>query len=328
VAYAGGLKYSCSFGARAGLLVLFLGACASQSLKATESRPPDVTPPEIDAGGDPVPAEAGPDGTAAPTSTVRIVAANTTSGASTSYDPIESIRIFQGLHPDVVLLQEFKYGSATPDDLKSFVTTAFGATYNYYREAAGDIPNGIVSRYPIVASGTWDDPNVDNRGFAWAKIEIPKASHPLWAVSIHLLTTSASNRGEEATALVAKIKETVPAGDYVVIGGDLNTSVRSEPCIETLSQVVVTTAPYPDDGAGNNNTNAPRTKPHDWLLSSASLSALAAPVKIGARSFPSGLVFDSRVYTPLADVAPIIATDSAAPNMQHMPVVRDFAFPR
>jgi endonuclease/exonuclease/phosphatase family metal-dependent hydrolase len=309
-----------------GLFVLLLGACSSQSLKTNESRPPpDVVPPELDAGGDTVPTEAGSDATA--TFTVRIAAANTTSGASTSYDPIESIRIFQGLHPDVALLQEFKYGSGSPTDLRQFVTTAFDASYNYYREPAGDIPNGIVSRYPILDSGTWDDPNVDNRGFAWAKIEIPKTSRPLWAVSLHLLTTSATNRGEEATALVAKIKEVVPAGDYLVVGGDFNTSVRTEPCIDTLSQVVVTTAPYPDDGA-NSNTNAPRTRPHDWLLASSALNAFATPVKIGARSFPAGLVFDSRVYAPLADVAPIVATDSAAINMQHMPVVRDFAFPR
>jgi len=37
-------------------------------------------------------------------------------------------------------------------------------------------------------------------------------------------------------------------------------------------------------------------------------------------------VFDSRVYTPLSDVAPVLSTDSAATNMQHMAVVRDFAF--
>jgi hypothetical protein len=42
------------------------------------------------------------------------------------------------------------------------------------------------------------------------------------------------------------------------------------------------------------------------------------------QSFASGLVFGSRVYTPLADVPPITAADSAADGMQHMPVVRAF----
>jgi len=38
-------------------------------------------------------------------------------------------------------------------------------------------------------------------------------------------------------------------------------------------------------------------------------------------------VFDSRVFQPLADVAPIQPGDSAAPNMQHMAIVRDFLVP-
>jgi hypothetical protein len=47
---------------------------------------------------------------------------------------------------------------------------------------------------------------------------------------------------------------------------------------------------------------------------------------VGSSPYPSGLVFDSRVYTPLSDVTPVLATDSAEPGMQHMPVVRDFVF--
>jgi hypothetical protein len=157
---------------------------------------------------------------------------------------------------------------------------------------------------------------------------VPDAPHPLWAVSLHLLTSSAPNRDAEAMALVTQIKTSVPDGDLLVIGGDFNTSVRTEACITTLSQIVVTAEPYPDDGAGNDFTNGPRTKPHDWLLADTDLAGFAVPVAIGARSFPAGLVFDSRIYKPLADVAPIVQTDSDATNMQHMPVIRDFAFPR
>jgi hypothetical protein len=39
------------------------------------------------------------------------------------------------------------------------------------------------------------------------------------------------------------------------------------------------------------------------------------------------LVFDSRTYEPLAEVAPVKRGDSAGPNMQHMAVVRAFAIP-
>jgi hypothetical protein len=50
-------------------------------------------------------------------------------------------------------------------------------------------------------------------------------------------------------------------------------------------------------------------------------------VVIGAASFAPGLVFDSRVYTPLSDVAPVVVGDSGASGMQHMAVIRDFALP-
>jgi hypothetical protein len=38
-------------------------------------------------------------------------------------------------------------------------------------------------------------------------------------------------------------------------------------------------------------------------------------------------VLDTRVYTPLAEVAPAMTGDSAAANMQHMAVVKDVIVP-
>jgi endonuclease/exonuclease/phosphatase family metal-dependent hydrolase len=322
-----------------GFFFLVLVACSDSGTAATDV-PAKVDPPAGDSGpGDPIDgststSDAGGDGPPiddANIRRVRIVAANTTSGANTSYEPEESIRLFQGLKPDVVLVQEFRYKTGSDGDVRQFVDTAFGTSFVYYREPAAtlnDLPNGIISRFPIAESGSWDDPNADNRGFAYAKIQIPNAAHALWAVSIHLLTSSSANRNTEATALVAKIKDTIPAGDYVVVGGDFNTSVKNEPCITTFTEVLTAAEPWPDDGAGNENTNAPRNKPFDWLLADGDLTTLAIPVKIGARTFGPGLVFDSRVYQPLADVAPIAFGDSDAVNMQHMPIVRDFAFPK
>src|ERR1039457_6849019 len=47
-----------------------------------------------------------------------------------------------------------------------------------------------------------------------------------------------------------------------------------------------------------------------------------------SNTFPNGLVFDSRVYTPLSDVPPVQFSDSGSLNgMQHMAVVKDFAVP-
>lgn len=257
---------------------------------------------------------------------IRLMAANISSGNYQSYDPGEGIRIFQGTHPDVVMIQEFNYGTNSAADIHSFVDTAFGPTFSYFREAGAQIPNGIISRYPIIASGEWDDTSVSNRDFAWARIDIP-GPVDLWAVSVHLLTTSSANRNTEATQLVSLIKQNIPAGDYLVIGGDFNTSTRSEAAITTFSQVVVTSGPYPADKNNNSNTNASRGNPYDWVLADADLNAYKTPVTIGASTFTNGLVADTRVYSPIAEISPALATDSGATNMQHMGVIRDFLIP-
>ena len=257
---------------------------------------------------------------------LRVMAANISSGPSLAYGPAEGVRIFQGLHPDIVLIQEFNVGGNSTPEIESFVTTTFGAGFTYYRESGFQLPNGVISRYPILESGTWVDPSAANRGFAYAKLDIPGA-HPLWAISLHLLTSGSTQRGNEAVELVKQVQLVVPAADYLVLGGDFNTDFRNESCISELSKIVVTAAPYPVDGAGNANTSAPRSKPYDWVLADPDLAPLAVPMVVGQRAFAAGLVFDTRVFTPLADVAPAQAGDSAAANMQHMPVARDFRVP-
>jgi endonuclease/exonuclease/phosphatase family metal-dependent hydrolase len=250
---------------------------------------------------------------------LRVMSANTTSGTQQSYEG-PGIRIFQGLTPDIVLVQEMK--SAT--GLRNFVDTAFGKDFSYYVETrVGGIPNGIVSRYPIVQSGTWVDTYVADRAFAWARIDVPGPTD-LWAISLHLLTTGIAQRDAEAQLLITNIQANIPTGDYLVVGGDLNTDTTDELALMDLSSVVVVSAPFPVDQAGNINTSTNRNRPHDWVLASPGLDMRAVPVAIGASSFPAGLVFDSRLYAPLSEVAPVLFTDSSAAGMQHMPVVRDF----
>jgi hypothetical protein len=283
-----------------------------------------ATPASGDAGADS--AHANGDAAGGSGAHVRVMAANISSGPKTSYDPPESVRLFQGLHPDVVLIQEFKFGKNDDASIKSFVATTFGTEYSYYREKQGGIPNGVISRFPISDSGSWADNKAPDRGFAYAKIDLP-GGHPLWAVSLHLLTSNASDRLKEAEALTEQLKTKVPEGDYLVLGGDFNTDARSEGCIGALSTFVVTTGPYPADNKGAEGTNSTRKKSYDWVFGDPAFHALGVPVVIGAQSFPSGLVFDSRVYKPIEDVAPIAEGDSRFENMQHMPVVRDFRLP-
>lgn len=257
---------------------------------------------------------------------LRVMAANTTSGNAQSYDPGHGIRMFLGLKPDVVLIQEFNYGSNSAADLQAFMDTAFPQGFVYFRESGAQIPNGVISRWPIIASGKWTDPQVSNRSFVWARIDLP-GPKDLWAVSLHLLTSSATTRNAEAQSLVNQINANIPAGDYLVLGGDFNTDTRSEACLNTLSSVVETSAPAPIDQNANPGTNATRSKPYDWVLADPDLNPLRTTVVVGNSSYPTGLVFDSRVYTPLSEVSPVLSGDSAAPNMQHMPVVKDFNVP-
>lgn len=251
---------------------------------------------------------------------IRLMAGNLTSGNGQAYEP-PGQRIFQGLKPDIAMIQEFNVGDNQTATIRSWVDATFGASFALFREAGAQIPNGVVSRYPILESGIWQDTESPNREFAYAKIDVPGAKD-LWAISVHLLTDGA-RRPAEATQLVGYINAMVPAGDYLVIGGDFNSSSRTEAAITTLGQVVGVAAPFPVDQAGDGDTNASRGSPYDWVMLDPDLAAKQVPVAIGTARFPNGLVFDSRVYTPIADVAPVLATDSAASMMQHMGVVKD-----
>jgi len=263
-----------------------------------------------------------------PKQTIRTVAANITSGNSQSYEG-PGTRILEGLQPDVVMLQEFNVGaSSSTAEVRAWVNTTFGNEFSYFRETYSGIPNGVISRWPIVASGSWDDTTISDRGFAWARIDIPGDKN-LWVVSVHLKASSGSSsqRQSQAQQLVAYIKANVPSGDLLLIGGDFNTYSYTEACLGTLGEIVDVSAPRPVDQAGDADTNSGRSSPYDWVLAEPELDALETPVQIGFLSFANGLVFDSRIFSPLSSVSPVLSTDSGATNMQHMAVVRAFAVP-
>jgi endonuclease/exonuclease/phosphatase family metal-dependent hydrolase len=252
---------------------------------------------------------------------VRVMAANLNGDAQT-YQPF-AIRIFQGLKPDVVAIQEFKYNNNTDSDLRSLVDTAFGTNFSYYREpftAAGDLPNGVISRYPIVASGSWTDNSVANRGFAWAQIDLP-GTNDLYVVSVHLLTSSSTDRATEAAQLKGLMQSNFPTNAWIVLAGDFNTGSRTEATITTFNGYL-SDVPVPVDNNGVSFTNGKRNAPHDYVLPSLSLTNMETASVFPSHSFPNGLVFDSQVYTPLTDVAPVQFLDTT--NAQHMAVIKDF----
>src|SRR5687768_284996 len=93
---------------------------------------------------------------------IRVMAANLTSGDFQRYET-PGLNIFKGLKPDIVALQEFNYASTggaglnTPAAFREMLDTAFGTNFLYFRETGYSLPNGIISRYPMIASGSWVD---------------------------------------------------------------------------------------------------------------------------------------------------------------------------
>ncbi len=255
---------------------------------------------------------------------LRVVAGNLTSGGPQDWDAGHGRRILAGLDADVALLQEMNVGDDSEAALRGFVDDTFGPGFSFFREPGRRIPNAVVSRFPIIEGGVWLDPEAPDREFVYARIDVPGA-RDLWAVSLHLLTTSSTRRRTEAVELVARIRATVPESDLLVMGGDLNTGSLSESMFGVIDEVVVVDGPRPVDNRGNPNTNQSRGKPYDHVLPDPDLAALRVPTRIGDQEFPSGLVVDTRVYEPLADIAPALRNDSGAPSMQHMAVVVDFA---
>lgn len=259
-----------------------------------------------------------------PESMIRIVAANLTSGSGApSYDAGHGVRIMDGLDGDVFLVQEMLFGNNTDAAFNTFARQVCGEECEAYRGTGDLIPNGVVSRFPIVDAGVWDDPETDTREFAWARIDVP-GQPDLWAISIHLLTSSGAAREDEARALADHISTNVPGGDHVVVGGDFNTSGGDT--YNRLRSVVQIPPTPPRDQDGNTTTNAPRSRNLDGILVSRALDQRELPVMIGGDSFPAGLVVDTRVFTPIEALAPALVGDSGATQMQHMAIVRDFRF--
>ena len=235
-----------------------------------------------------------------------------------------SERIFKGLRPDVVAIQEWLVTNASR---RAYVDAVFGTNFDFYVESysGADIPNGIISRWPIVASGEWADTQVSYRDFAWATIDLP-GTQDLHVVSVHLqsgsTTANEATRKKEAAILTNQIRRANwPASDFIVVAGDFNVPSRSDDSLLTLSNVV-SDARQPADQAGDKDTNLTRGAPYDYVLPNPLLDARHATLTVGGLAFPEGLVFDSRIWNP--PPAPIQTNDSAGTDMQHLAVMKKF----
>ena len=263
--------------------------------------------------------------------TIRVVAANLTSSSQQSYSPNNDnssnpegagARILTALKPDIVLIQEFN----TTVPVRQWLNKTLGEQYFFVVEKGMQIPNGIISRFPIAESGSWDDPVLSNREFCWARLQPPEKP-PLWVVSLHLHSKGEESRAVQAKALMALLSARVPKDALLIVGGDFNTRGPHEACLKELTKLLTLPFQPPVDGNGNSTTNAPRNRPYDWVLTSEQLHRQEIPVALGGQLFNHGLVFDSRVFPAWEKCPPVQAGDSGVPFMQHMAVVRDFRIP-
>ncbi|PKN43989.1 MAG: hypothetical protein CVU59_12820, partial [Deltaproteobacteria bacterium HGW-Deltaproteobacteria-17] len=155
---------------------------------------------------------------------LRIVAGNLTSGNYSDYDPGHGMRILQALRPDLALVQEMNYLGNTPADYDAFSGAILGTNHWVVDYAWFGLPNGILSRWPILSSGWWDDPTVNNRELLWAEIDLP-GPVDLFAISVHLHTSPAADQVTAALVIVNAVKahrQAFPGRFLYVVGGDLN----------------------------------------------------------------------------------------------------------
>ena len=269
---------------------------------------------------------------------VRIVAGNITSGNNQSYDPGHGIRIFQALKPDIALVQEMNYGSNTSSDYKNFAQKIVGTNYYAVDDADYDIPNGVVSKYPITSHGYWKDPNINNRALMWAVVDIP-GNTDIFAVSVHLHTDPASDQVKAAQVIVdeiGKLESSNPGRYYYVVGGDFNGDSAVSSNGFGKNNTFYISGPDPVDEEDNCNTNRNRNKQYDFVLADYPLHEFQIPVVYYSskdpektKIFENGLVFDTRVYEKKESelneyFSPAQLNDSGASSMQHMAVVKDF----
>jgi endonuclease/exonuclease/phosphatase family metal-dependent hydrolase len=232
-------------------------------------------------------------------------------------------RMFQGLKPDIVGIQEWNVTNAGGH--RAYVNAAFGTNFSFYVEPSYScaMPNGIISRWPILQSGYWWDSEVGNRNFAWAVVDIP-GDTDLRVVSVHFKAGSTATdilkRENQARALTNYLAQ-VPTNQYIVLAGDLNIWSASEAGY-TILRDRLNDDSKPTDRFGNRNTNIPQNRRYDYVLPDARLQLAHRTLSVDGQNFPHGLVFESSQWSP--PPAPILSGDAKAPNIQHLPVMKAY----
>lgn len=258
-----------------------------------------------------------------------VMAGNLTSGTNLvtgtyTYDETAQ-RIIRRLQPDVLAIQEWKFTNASA---RAFVDSVLGTNYHFYIEPESDgspIPNGVISRWPIIASNEWTDSYVGSRDHVHVTIDLP-GSRNLNVISTHF---KAGDTGSDATDRINQAREltnyiasaSFSSNDYLVIAGDLNLTNRSETSFQIVTQIV-TDAEQPVDQNGVPNTNLGLNRPYDHVLPNDLLNGEHLPLNIGGHTYTSGAVFVSAQFDD--HLLPVLVEDSYTINRTHHAILKLF----
>jgi endonuclease/exonuclease/phosphatase family metal-dependent hydrolase len=153
-------------------------------------------------------------------------------------------------------------------------------------------------------------------------------------VSVHL-STKTNKQTVEAQRLVELIQEYFGVNslsqiaDYLVMAGDFNAATGHSQVVQIFVKAGLLDEPVPVDQLGDDTTNQPRSKRHDFVLQNQVLLNHHQPTVFyppQTTTYPTGLVLDTRVFTPISAVYPAQEQDTGVDGMQHLAVVKDFAF--
>ena len=252
-----------------------------------------------------------------------LVSGTVTIGDQTAYDDAGQ-HLLRALAPDIVAIQEW----VVTNSFAQFVTDNFGSDFYWVTDGTTGqyaMPNGIISRWPIVETHVWDDA-VGYRQHIHAKIKLPGTKN-LNLVSVHLksgdTTTDIDARILGARNLTNAIEQAnFSASDYLLIAGDLNTTNRSATELSILTSIV-SDAHKPTDKAGSENTNPSKARPYDYVLPDSALEIQYVGMNYNGTSFPDGMIFDTREWGD--HQYPALGSDSEAANLTHAPVMKVFS---
>ena len=279
--------------------------------------------------------------------TLRLLTSNLTSGNTQSYKE-PGINILKALNADIIMIQEFN----AEGGVENFVKNTFGEEFYFFRGTPtrnGDIPNGIISRYPIINSGEWNDPRVKDRKIDWSIIDMSQnLTKNIFIVSVHLKAKEGSSQITAANIISEKIynhRLENPNKFYYIVGGDFNGDAslcrknKRDTCngFKTYNREDIFYTELPDPYSQyqhNTTTNRTKSKQLDFILVDHNLKDKQFSTNYcddddNCLNYPNGLVFRSNDYSQKEldkYFVPVKRTDSEATQMQHMGVVKDFKF--